>query len=144
MLFQMENLFKNNHFYPQNFFIPDAKAADVDKIIQQIAEKANEISPQSFDAQCLYFVYKLRYQPPYVKISEFNEIKNLQIEAISHTRFRNEYNGYIGIDLSEWVEHADEEHFINCILALKSMCNNWKYVFFVQEDYPEISIQTIK
>lgn len=126
----MENIFKNNLFYPQNFFIRINDSTDIDDIIKEIAEKASAIAPEHFDAETKYFIYKLQYQPPYVKIPDFLEIKNLQIEAISKTRFKDEYNGYIGIDISEWIEHSEEEHFINCILALRKMSPHWKYVFF--------------
>lgn len=126
----MDNIFKNNHFYPQNFFIKTNDNTDIDALIKEISEKASDIAPECFDAETKYFIYKLQYQPPYVKVSEFCEIKNLQVEAISKVRFKDEYNGYIGIDISEWIEHCEEEHFINCILALQKMSPHWKYVFF--------------
>ena len=102
----MKNVFTNNHFYPQNFFVKKSENTDIESMLKEISEKAFTISPSSFDAETKYFIFKLRYQPPYIKIPEFREIKNLQIEAISKTRFKNEYNGYIGIDISEWVEHS--------------------------------------
>ena len=129
----MKNIFKNNLFYPQNFFIMTNAYTDIDSIIKEISEKASAIAPECFDAETKYFIYKLQYQPPYVKIPEFLEIKNLQIEAISKTRFKDEYNGYIGIDISEWIGHSEEEHFMNCILSLRKMSPHWKYVFFADE-----------
>lgn len=129
----MKNIFKNNLFYPQNFFIRTNAYTDIASIIKEISEEASVLAPECFDAETKYFIYKLQYQPPYVKIPEFSEIKNLQIEAILKTRFKDEYNGYIGIDISEWIRHSEEEHFINCILALRKMSPHWKYVFFADE-----------
>lgn len=139
----MKNVFTNNHFYPQNFFVKKSENTDIESMLKEISEKAFTISPSSFDAETKYFIFKLRYQPPYIKIPEFREIKNLQIEAISKTRFKNEYNGYIGIDISEWVEHSDEEHFINCIRALRKMSPHWKYVFFVDSHQNNTSIKNM-
>lgn len=126
----MEDIFSNNRFYPQNFFIRTSNTTDIEAIIEKISEKAFDIAPECFDAETKFFIYKLQYQPPYVKVSEFREIKNLQVEAISKVRFKDEYDGYIGIDISEWIGHCEEEHFINCILALQKMSPHWKYVFF--------------
>ncbi len=137
----MQNIFNNNRFYPQNFFIRANGNTDIETIIKEISEKASDIAPENFDAETKYFIFKLQYQPPYVKTPEFREIKNLQIEAISRTRFKDEYNGYIGIDISEWVEHSEEEHFINCILALRKMSSHWKYVFFADESLDNANIK---
>lgn len=137
----MENIFKNNHFYPQNFFIKKRENTDIEAIIKEISEKASNISPESFDAETKCFIFKLQYQPPYVKISEFREIRDLQVEAISKTRFKNEYNGYIGIDISEWIEHSNEEHFTNCIHCLRKMSPHWKYVFFADDSYNDTNIK---
>lgn len=126
----MENIFINNLFYPQNFFIRTEAYTDIDSITKEISEKASALAPECFDAQTKYFIYKLQYQPPYVKVSDFCEIKSLQVEAISKVRFKDEYNGYIGLDISEWIGHCEEEHFINCVLALQKMSPHWKYVFF--------------
>ncbi len=136
----MKELFKNNQFYPQNFFITTDESTDIDSILKVISDKAALLSPECFDAEENFFIFKLRYQPPYVKVSEFREIKDLQIEAISRTRFKNEYNGYIGIDISEWIEHTDEDHFLNSVLALKEMSSHWKYLFFANNELGEASI----
>ncbi len=136
----MKELFKNNQFYPQNFFITTDESTEIDSILKVISDKAALLAPECFDAEENFFIFKLRYQPPYVKVSEFREIKDLQIEAISRTRFKNEYNGYIGIDISEWIEHTDEEHFLNSILALKEMSSHWKYLFFTNNEFGEASI----
>lgn len=129
----MEGIFKSNSFYPQNFFIRTDGSTDIEAIMSTISEAASRLSPESFDAEVKSFIYVLQYQPPYVKIPDFQEIKKLQTEAISKTRFKDEYNGYIGIDISEWVGHFGEEHFINCMGALRKMSKHWKYVFFVKQ-----------
>lgn len=141
----MNRIFKENRFYPQNFFVRTNDSTDTDAIIREIAEKASAISPESFDAEVKSFTYVLQYQPPYVKNTDFQEIRNLQREAISKTRFKDEYNGYIGIDITEWVEHCEEEHFINCIGALRKMAAHWKYVFFAEDSLNKADIdKTLK
>jgi hypothetical protein len=137
----LKNIFKVNRFYPQNFFIEIDEKTDINTILMQISYKASTISPDSFDAEVNYFIFKFNYYPPYVKASEFPEMRNLQIEAITNTRFKDEYNGYIGIDISEWIDHMDEEHFQNCLLFLKSMTEHWKYIFFTQQKLCKNSIE---
>lgn len=136
----MENLFKNNRFYPQNFFIRKNSNTDIEAVVNEIAEKAAFISEESFNSETKSFIYKLEYEPPYVKAREFAGIRNLQNEAMSKIRFKAEYDGYIGIDISEWIGHTDEDHFINCIGALQIMSSHWKYVLFVDEHCNEIDV----
>lgn len=137
----MENLFRNNRFYPQNFFICKRRDTDIDAVVKEIANKAYIVSSESFNSETKYFIFKLEYQQPYVKVHEFREIKNLQVEAISKTRFKDEYNGYIGIDISDWIGHTDEEHFVNCIHVLRQMSPNWKYVFFADDNLNKAGIR---
>ena len=139
----MVSIFDNGRFYPRHFFVKKESDEDIKHIIKEISEKASGISPESFDAEIKYFIYKFNYQPPYVKISDFNEIRNLQKEAISKTRFKEEYNGYIGLDITEWAGHANEEHFINSVAALYMMSYHWKFVFFADASADERDIQDI-
>ena len=67
----MENLFTNNRFYPRNFFIKKNSNTDIEAVVSEIAEKAAFISEESFNAETKSFIYKLEYEPPYVKAHEF-------------------------------------------------------------------------
>ena len=136
----MSCFFYKNRFYPQNMFFGVDDKVNIEPILIQMSEEAYSIAPECFDAETRYFIFRFHYHPPYTKISEFPEMKRLQTEAISKTRFKEEYNGFIAIDISEWVGHSDEEHFENCLLFLKHMCEHWKYVFFVSGDFGEYEL----
>ncbi len=133
----MSRFFDKNQFYPQNFFYETDNKISIETVLFQLSEEAYSLSPECFDAETRYFIFKFRYHPPYTKISEFPEMKRLQTEAISKTRFKEEYNGFIAIDISEWIGHSNEEHFENCLMFLKHMCEHWKYVFFTSGEFSE-------
>lgn len=139
----MSRFFNKNQFYPQNFFCKTDDKISIETVLFQLSEEAYSLAPECFDADTRYFVFKFRYHPPYTKISEFPEMKRLQTEAILKTRFKEEYNGFIAIDISEWVGHSNEEHFEICLMFLKHMCEHWKYVFFTSEDFSEYELSEI-
>ena len=130
----MNKFFIDNRFYPQNFFLYKQDSTDLEALLDTISGEASKLSPESFDATVNHFTFVFRYHPPYTNIQEFPEMRRLQECAMSHTRFKEEYNGYIAIDLSEWQGHTDEEHFENCMSFLRDMAENWKYVFFTKEN----------
>lgn len=141
----MSCFFYKNRFYPQNMFLGACDKINIAPVLIQLSEEAYSIAPECFDAETRYFIFKFHYHPPYTKISEFPEMKRLQTEAISKTRFKEEYNGFIAIDISEWVGHSDEEHFENCLMFLKHMCGHWKYVFFTSGKFNEYELsETLK
>ncbi|MCM1365019.1 MAG: hypothetical protein NC122_10730 [Faecalibacterium sp.] len=124
----MEKIFNNNRFYPQNFFVTKNNDKKMESFMKQLSSEAAELSPNNFDAETPYFFFIFKYQPPYDK---FKELKRLQTEAISNTRFKSEYNGFIAIDISEWLGHTDEEYFQAAMCFLRDMSQHWKYVFYV-------------
>lgn len=126
----MSKYFKNR-FYPQNFYMIVNDRTDIDAVMNELSEDAGKLAPDSFDAEVTYFPFYFRYQPPYVSVSDFRELKYLQRKAISKTRFKSEYNGYILINISEWIGHTEEEHFTNSMYFLRDMNDHWKYVFLL-------------
>lgn len=133
----MENVFTNNRFYPQNFIL--YKSGIEDSIIRQISDSAENIAPYSFDAEVLYFHFIMHYQPPY---TNFTELKRLQSEAIKHTRFKDEYHGFIAIDISEWKNHFDDEFFAIMLTFLSDMSDSWKYIFLLDDErsIPDLTV----
>lgn len=124
----MEIYFKNR-FYPQNFVI--LKSDNTDSIIENLSYEAASLAPDCFDAETPCFNFILHYQPPY---SEFTELKRLQAEAIKNTRFKDEYRGYIAIDISEWTNHFGEDFFIIALTFLSDMSDSWKYIFLLDKE----------
>lgn len=116
-------------FYPQNFII--VKSDDTDSIIEELSNEAAGIAPNCFDAEVKSFDFILNYQPPY---SEFTELKRLQSETIKNTRFKDEYHGFIAIDISEWANHFVEEFFMIASTFLSDMSDSWKYIFLVDDE----------
>lgn len=121
-------IFNKNKFFPQNFLLSDCGESR-ENIIEQICSEAYRISPCSFNGECLYFKFILRYCPPYEQ-DRFRELKRLQAVARSNVRFKYGYKGYIVIDISEWVGHMDEELLSKVTMAfLYDMSDRWKYIF---------------
>lgn len=133
----MEKFFKDR-FYPQNFLM--VKGEESEAIIEKLSDEAAKLVPDFFDAQvnCFYFV--LRYQPPY---SELTELKRMQYEAIKHTRFKDEYRGFIAVDLSEWTSHFEEEFFSLILTFLRDMSESWKYIFLLNDKNSAARIKVI-
>ena len=87
------------------------------------------MSPDSFNGDCLFFKFTLRYCPPYEQ-DRFRELKRLQEVAYSNVRFKNEYKGFIVIDITEWIGHFEEELFQTITMSfLCDMSDCWKYIF---------------
>lgn len=129
----MKNYFENGRFYPQNFILQDCDMAFASDFAEKISRKAKEVSPDSFNAKETFFNFQLRYCAPY-EYRNFRELKRLQEEAISNTRFKDEYRGYIVTDLTEWAGHTDEELFFEVIIPfLYDMSEFWKYIFVFRD-----------
>lgn len=125
----MNDFFNNNRFYPQNFLLSSNSNSDFDNLIKTISENAFAISPDSFNGINKYFEFELRYCAPYEQES-FRELKRLQETARRNVRFKKEFNGYIVLNISEWVGHLDEELFSKITMSfLSDMNDSWKYIF---------------
>ena len=125
----MAEFFKKNRFYPQHFFLKCTGGCELEFTADRICREAVQLSPASFNGDKPYFRFILRYCPPYEQ-DRFRELKRLQEVARSHTRFKDEYRGYIVIDLSEWKNHLDEELFADVTMSfLSDMSACWKYLF---------------
>lgn len=138
----MNGIFKNKKFFPQNFLLTCGANVNVEDRIERICSEAFSISPDSFNGECLYFKFILRYCPPYEQ-DHFRELKRLQEVAHSKVRFKYEYKGFIAIDISEWADHFNEELFSKVSLAfLCDMSDCWKYIFIINK--PTITKEDIR
>lgn len=122
-------IFNNNKFFPQHFMLTADNDVDLDNQAETICNEAFKMAPDCFNGETLLFKYVLRYCPPY-EYEKFRGLKQLQEVARSYTRFKDEYRGYILIDISEWKGHLTEELFADVTMAfLSDMSTYWKYIF---------------
>ena len=120
-------IFKDNRYYPQNFYI-NADIEDAKYTIICITKEAKKLQPNLFNGDCDAFVFALRYVPPYKKIHD--EVRRLQNCAAEHKRFTKSYKGYIVLDISDWENGGFREDNISEFLkVLKAQSENWKYIF---------------
>lgn len=99
--------------------------ADADNIIS----KMKISNPEKFEGNRDYFSFEFRYTAPFDK--DFHELKRLQGTASEVAGRRNEFKGYIVIDMSNWLTHHDEDYLNKALLFLIDMSDCWKYIFLV-------------
>lgn len=104
---------------------PRNRKSDAEVIISEMKASC----PEFFDGAVDSFPFELRYVAPFDKA--FLELKRLQGTAALNAGRRNEFRGYIIIDLSQWLMHHDEEYFTKALLFLLDMSECWKYVFLL-------------
>lgn len=125
----MATVFKDNKFFPQNFYLNCNNSLEFDIYSRTICSEAEQLSPGSFNGETPYFKFYLRYCPPY-EHEKYCGLRRLQEAARSNTRFKDEYRGYILIDISEWKDHLAEELFADVTMSfLNDMSGYWKYIF---------------
>lgn len=120
--------FFNNNFYPENFILigsPKTQQKQAEKIISE----ATRYFPEKFDGNIPFFVFDLRYYPPFDK--GFSELKRLQAAAAQAAGRRSDFNGYIIIDISNYLNHDTEHYFRITLEFLIDMNYCWKYIFLV-------------
>lgn len=115
-------------FYPENYILlggSDAQKAYADVIISEIKTSR----PEKFEGNKDSFSFELRYAAPFDK--GFHELKRLQGTAAEAAGRRNEFKGYIVIDMNSWLTHHDEEYLNKALLFLIDMSEYWNYIFLV-------------
>ncbi len=75
-----------------------------------------------------FFEFLLNYCPP---SEHFYEIQRLINEVDDAAGFRNEFKGIIHIDISEWLDHFEEKHFVSLMEYLSSNSDNWLIVLSI-------------
>lgn len=128
-------------FYPQNFILLGS-SEDQRGQANQIVQEAVTLFPGEFNARRKFFPFELRYIPPFDKA--FSELKRLQGTAAEEAGFRDEYRGYIVIDLSAYVTHEAEDYFGRTIKFLHDMSSCWKYIFLVDNTSERAALSLVR
>ena len=81
-----------------------------------------------------FFEFYLNYCEPH---NYFEEIPRFIREVVSAAGFRNEYKGIILVEISEWLGHCTEKHFINFLEYLSDNSDNWLVVLSMPDRDPE-------
>lgn len=112
----------------ENFILigdPNAQSPHIEAIVS----KAKSLSPEKFEGKSDFFSFELRYTAPFDK--NFHELKRLQGTAAEAAGRRDEFRGYIVINLSNYLSHENEDYFHKALLFLSDMSFYWKYIFLV-------------
>ena len=98
----------NNSFISENYILlgtPLTRQSDIESIIHN----AKIQHPEQFAGKKDFFAFELRYTESFDK--NFTELKRLQGTAAEAAGRRDEFRGYIGINLSSYLNHHEEVHF---------------------------------
>ena len=120
----------NNSFISENYILlgtPLTRQSDIESIIHN----AKIQHPEQFAGKKDFFAFELRYTESFDK--NFTELKRLQGTAAEAAGRRDEFRGYIGINLSSYLNHHEEEYLKKIILFLIDMSDCWKYIFIVDD-----------
>ena len=120
----------NSSFIPENHIIlgtPLTRKLDIESIVHD----AKIQNPEQFEGNKDWFAFELRYSESFDK--EFKELKRLQGTAAEAAGRRDEFRGYIVINLSSYLNHHDEDYLKKFILFLIDMSDCWKYIFMVDD-----------
>lgn len=115
-------------FYPEHCILLGDPMLLKEQAMSIIAQ-AKERFPEKFAGQKDYFSFELRYVAPFDK--SFRELKRLQGEAAAAAGRRDEFRGYIILNLSEYLTHEDEAYFTITLQFLADMSDTWKYILLV-------------
>lgn len=116
-------------FNPENYILLGHPISQMNQADTIIAEEKTRFSDK-FEGTRDAVRFKLRYVAPFDK--SFHELKRLQGTAAEAAGRRDEFKGYIVIDLSDWLTHHDEDYFETSLLFLVDMSEHWKYIFLVE------------
>lgn len=121
----------NTRPYRENIiFIGNSNA--LREYVEMIVSKAKEQHPENFEGNRDFFYFDLRYVAPFD--SHFNELKRLQGTAAEAAGRRDEFRGYVSVNLSAYITHEREEYFDKALYFLADMNEDWKYIFFIDAD----------
>ena len=120
----------DSSFIPENYILlgtPLTRKSDIESIVHD----AKVQHPEQFEGNKDWFAFELRYSESFDK--EFKELKRLQGTAAEAAGRRDEFRGYIVINLSSYLNHHDEDYLKKFILFLIDMSDCWKYIFMVDD-----------
>lgn len=101
-------------------------------LVQTIVSQKKMQYPEKFEGNRDFFYFDLRYVAPFD--SKFNELRRLQGTAAEAAGRRDEFRGYICMNLSAYITHEREDYFDKVLYFLADMNEDWKYIFFVDNE----------
>lgn len=116
------------NYYSENYVLlgePYEQQESIQCIVDEYKDKHSDF----FEGERDSFVFELRYTEPFEK--QFTELKRLQGLAAECAGHRNEFKGYIIINLSSYLSHADDHYFKIILYFLLDMNDRWKYIFLI-------------
>lgn len=125
---------------PENLILPgnpEAQRARAEAVVSERREHCPELFAGNRDC----FSFELRYIAPFDR--DFRELKRLQGTAAAAAGRRDEFRGYIVIDLSGYLTHEREPYFEKTLLFLADMSECWKYIFLVEDRNPRAARELI-
>lgn len=129
------------NFYPENFILLGS-AGRLKEQAEDIVSEAVECFPERFEGLEPCFEFEMRYTPPFEK--NFHELKRLQCIAAKTAGRRDEFRGYIVIDLSSYVAHEKEPYLEVTLRFLSDMSDWWKYIFLVDDSNAKASKELVR
>ncbi len=120
---------KNNirkNAVPDNYILLASKGMDE---AYGIVREAGSSFPSFFRGKRQCFPFELRYVQPFER--DFRELRRLQGTAAEAAGFRDEFVGYIVIDLSAYIQHEEDVYLDISLKFLYDMNEWWKYIFLV-------------
>ena len=95
---------------------------------EMLVADAKAAHPEQFDGNRDCFLFELRYCEPF---EDFKELKRLQGAAAVAAGRRDEFRGYVIMDLSTYLTHHTEHWLKVTLLFLADMSDYWRYIFLV-------------
>lgn len=123
----------------KNAFVLLSDVRDSEVAVADLAKEYKSQYPDRFDGICDYVYYQMTYTPPYEKYMHLKQIHCLIAEAHPLQAI---YKGIVAINVSEWLEHYDEEYFLYLLMFLHDNTSNWLPVL-VYDDCNEAKINGI-
>lgn len=121
---------------PDMFWIAKSgsgKTYMLNMLAEFLAERENLID---FYGKCKFFEFLLGYCAPE---TSFSEIKRFMDEVTESAGFRSEFRGVVCIDVSEWIGHCEEKHFLSFLEFISAHSDKWVVVLLINEDESEDS-----
>lgn len=128
------------NYYSENYVLlgkPYEQQGSIQCIVDEYKDKHSDF----FEGERDSFVFELRYTEPFEK--QFTELKRLQGLAAECVGRRNEFKGYIIINLSSYLSHADDHYFKIILYFLLDMNDRWKYIFLIDNKNQKSAIELV-
>lgn len=128
------------NYYSENYVLL-GKPYEQQEIIQCIVDEYKDKHSDFFEGERDSFVFELRYTEPFEK--QFTELKRLQGLAAEYAGRRNEFKGYIIINLSSYLSHANDHYFKIILYFLLDMNDTWKYIFLIDNKNQKLANELV-